>query len=706
MRALVTLMIAAACGANAPISSQPSTDPGLAKRPVVRPDEPTATKAWTDKLRDPREAEHALTELEQLGDPRAIEGIGAAWLEQGRPPRLLQVMIGLARPLTPAEAKAKLLVGYEETGRPASWERALPFLVRAVTEVDAANPHSVDSATQAADGLGEAKLGLDALIDLANKAPSKKLLVAQISAIRAIGAFEREPVAAAAALGALVGRTGPPHPRTATTLEQGRVLEEDYAIYLARTGAATNSIAQLRTDKATKALVLAMYRTPELFTQIRRALVASGPSAVPELRAALRGTNAEVTALFKAQRLDQYCGDKGDATCQPVSAREFYPAIVLGDLRDPASVPDLLEVLKSPGLPVYYADDQPSPMTQHAGAIDALRRLGAPAAAAPLLALWRAPRSDLALRALAMSAYPFAARDTAGLDELAKIASDNAADDVLRQEAATAYARLAHDPKDIGVLAALAQRYLDASAKQATAAAKKTREVAAADKRLDKAKAAAEQAKTALLVATHDTRKTAAEIRAATDAAKRAEEALKVAKKTHRDQVAPFKALEQAATAYRGFARMFQNHIARVEIAVRCKTDASCFAAALTTTPDDAVAHSAAFLKDLASWTPEDKRALAGAAIDRAMLELGKQGAKAAASTDALLAAAGSDDRLVRQAILLALPRIAPLPCGACEAKLDAVIRAGEGKTTLGDLDVETAIVRNYFRWAGGAARP
>jgi hypothetical protein len=33
--------------------------------------------------------------------------------------------------------------------------------------------------------------------------------------------------------------------------------------------------------------------------------------------------------------------------------------------------------------------------------------------------------------------------------------------------------------------------------------------------------------------------------------------------------------------------------------------------------------------------------------------------------------------------------------------KLDEAIKAGEGKTSLGDLNLETVILRNYFRWAG-----
>jgi hypothetical protein len=36
--------------------------------------------AWTKKLGDQREAERAVTELEQLGNPSAIEALGNAWI--------------------------------------------------------------------------------------------------------------------------------------------------------------------------------------------------------------------------------------------------------------------------------------------------------------------------------------------------------------------------------------------------------------------------------------------------------------------------------------------------------------------------------------------------------------------------------------------------------------------------------------------------
>src|ERR1700733_6863883 len=65
---------------------------------------PFTAETWTKKLGDSREAERAITELDQLGDPSAIEPIGNAWLTQGRPLRWLQVMIALARPLTADQA--------------------------------------------------------------------------------------------------------------------------------------------------------------------------------------------------------------------------------------------------------------------------------------------------------------------------------------------------------------------------------------------------------------------------------------------------------------------------------------------------------------------------------------------------------------------------------------------------------------------------
>ena len=701
------------------------------------PDDPYKAETWTKKLKDQRESERAVTELEQLGNPSAIPALGEAWVDQGKPVRLLQVIIALARPLTAQEAKTNYYTDYETAGRPASWDRALPYLKRALSEVDEANSRSVDSAAKAADALGEAKLpdGLDALIELVQKPVTKKLINAQVAALRAIGKYTGDGQRASAALIKLIDKDPPTNPRTARDKEQARALEEKYGLFLGFTGAAVNALGNLHVGAAAKTLVLTMFRTsdtPQMVDLTRRALVASGPAAFDELRKVLAGTHAEVNQLFKDKRLEKYCGDRNDAPpdqCQPVSAMMFFPAVVIGDFYDARAVPELLAALQRPPLPVSYIDDQPSPYTQYTAIFAALGKIGAPEAAAAVHAKWaghgpgaapsRAARGskrggepapaagagepDLATRVLAMGAYPFVARDDAAVDELGKIAADNNADDPLRKAAAIGFALLAHDAKDIAILQGLAQKYLDASAKKRAEADGKPKAVAdAADKEFTRAKKLYDDAKARVDRVSHDSSKTAADIREATDAASKASDAFKAAKKAHSDAVAPFRAADTLASSYRGFARMFQSHIARIEVAIRCRQDINCYAGTLQLKPADAAKNNAGYIKDIKDWTPDEQVALVEASVERAMLELGKRGTKASALTDKLLDSARTDDRVVRQSVLLALPKIAAVPCANCEAKLQDAIRAGEGKTTLGNLNLETTMMKNYFGWAGG----
>ena len=695
------------------------------------PDDPYKAETWTKKLKDQREAERAVTELEQLGNPSAIEALGTAWVDQGKPVRLLQVIISLARPLTPQEAKDKFFTDYETTGRPASWDRALPYLKRALTEVDEANQSSTDSAAKAADALGDAKLpdGLDALIEVAQKPVTKKLITTQVAAIRAIGKFTTEAQRASAALIKLIDKEPPAHPKTARQKDEARALEEKYSLFLGVTGAAINALGNLHAGAAAKTLVLAMFRTPELFSQIRRALVASGPMAFDELRKVVAGAQPEVNQLFKDKRLDKYCGDRNDAPpdqCQAVSAMVFFPAVVLGDFYDARAVPELLGALQRPPLPVYYVDDQPSPNTQYNAIFDALRKIGAAEGAGTVRAMWAgktaapAPRaarggrrgaeppaasaeSDLNTKILAIGAYPFVSRDDAGVDELGKIAGDNNADGSLRQAAASAFALLAHDARDISVLQGLAQKYLEASAKKRAEADGKPKAVAdAADKEFAKANQLVKDAKGRVEKVSHDPSKSAADIHEAVEFADKAADALKAAKKAHADAVAPYRGADGAAKAYKGYARLFQSHIARIQIAIACRQDIGCFGNALKLTPAEAARANAQYIRDIKDWTADEQLGLVEASVERAMLEVGKRGQRAGALTDTLLDSARTDDRLIRQSVLLALPKIAKVPCANCEAKLQDAIRAGEGKTTLSDLNLETTMMKNYFGWAGG----
>jgi hypothetical protein len=704
------------------------------------PDNPYKASTWTKKLNDPHEAERAVTQLEQLGDPSAIPALGEAWQDQGKPVRLLQVIISLARPLTPAQAKTEFVTDYETTGRPASWAAAMPFLAKALTEVDEANPRSVDSAQKAADALGEAandssaSTGLDALIDIAGKPVTKKLIAAQVSSIRSMGKFQNDKPKATAALIKIIERDPPPHPRTAKDKENARALEEKYGLFLGVTGASINALGDLRVTTAVKTLVHAMYLTPELFTQIRRALVASGPEAETALRKILTRQDPDVAQLFKDKKLDTYCGDRGDepsTQCQPVSAMDFYPSVVLGDFYDPASVPDLLAVLDRPVAPQYYQDDAPSGATQYNAVFDSLRKIGAASAAAKVRSMWdtaapapkAAPKGkkgapaqadtadaggDLTVKILAVGAYPFVAHDDAGVDQLGKIAFDNHADINLRTEAATAFARLSHDPAHVKELNDLAGEYYKQAADyRSKADAKPKADADAADKEFEGARKKRDDAKNDAMRITADKTKGAQEIRDATERAKKAEDDFKAASAKHKEALKPFKDLDSRAKGLKFTGRMFQTHIARIAVALRCKNDSACYVATLKETPQDAKNNVSKYIPGIEDWgkTPEDKDALLGlqeGEVERAMLELGKMGQSASSTMPALLDAAKSEDRLIRQSILLALPKVAKVPCDTCEAKLDEAIKAGEGKSTLGDLNLETTMLRNYFAYAGG----
>jgi len=253
------------------------------------------------------------------------------------------------------------------------------------------------------------------------------------------------------------------------------------------------------------------------------------------------------------------------------------------------------------------------------------------------------------------------------------------------------------------VLTDLANKYFEAAEKKKKEAAGKPKADAdAADKELDKVKKKLDDAKMNVLKITKDTSSTAAQIKAASEEAKKVEDEMKAAKKVHKEKTAPFKQLDTAAKAYRGFARMFQTHIARIEVAIRCKQDMNCYVGTLKLSPEESAKNLTPYIKDIKDWTKDEKLGLWEGEVERAMLEIGKGGAKNQSFQDTLLDAAKSDDRLIRQSILLALPKIAKVPCNNCEAKLDAAIKAGEGKTTIGQLNFETTMLRNYFSWAGG----
>ncbi|MBX3158393.1 MAG: hypothetical protein KF773_20660 [Deltaproteobacteria bacterium] len=731
---------------------------------------------WAKRL-DSTDYESALKRLDEIGDPSAIEDLGEAW-RKTRKPEILSVIIGLAAPLTPEQAKANFKTDYEESGRPASWKAAMPFLTEAVTKTDETNAKKVEAAAKCATAIGLSKDpdGLPALIEVAERDPSQGLINLQMEAVKAIGKYDNDKNAASNALVKIINNPNPPaHPKTVGK-DQKTTASAKYTLYLKVTGAAVNALGDLGATTATKTLLLALYRTPELFDQIRRALVATGPAARDELRAVIQGKNAEIEKYFahapgqpKKQSRAFYCGDRSDRNdddCVPVSAKDHFAAIILGDFYDPDTVPDLLAILDRPAAPAYFGEqrgdlDEPGPI-QYNAVFDALKKIGSPAAAPRIRAIWLAkdkkddkkdapkpgspapppppPGSDAMNRALAASTYPFVTRDDVGLKELGEIAGKNGEDEQLRRAAAESFARLSKSDKDMAVLDSIAARFYDEANKKRTEADGEPKKKAdAAEEQYKKDKALLDEAKQKVQEVARDKSKTAADVNEAAASAKRAKAEFAKAEKKYKDGTRPFKELDRMSRDYRSFARLFLSHKSRIEVAQRCTATAdpvACYVGTLNQKVEDAVKFLRPHIKDLdeteaaidaetkkltdnlsdtqrkelqkkidelkkAGWSKVEKQFLLQGNIERAMLEVGKAGKAAEKYTEQLLDGAKSDDRLIRQSILYALPKIVKTPCDSCVKKLAAAIKAGEGKNALLPLQLDTQMLRNFFIYAG-----
>lgn len=659
------------------------------------PEDEFASKTWTKKLDNPKETERAVTQLERLGDPSAIPALGKAWEKQGRPERVLQVIIDLSKPLTPEQTKNggeyQYTIYRGGKARPASWDKSLPILVRAIEEVDAANPRSVESARLAAEAMGEAKLD-DALEPLIKAATGSEAKQVRGQAILSLG---------------VLGKDG-----AVPTL--ANILREEFDPQNpAMHGAAIIALGKIKSPQAVPVLIEAMYRLPFFFKQVRRSLVASGASVNGRIKAALEGTDSDLNTLFKDKKLDVYCGDPGKeqkplAQCVPVSAMDYYAAIIAGDLYDPTLVPALLTALARPAKPAYLVDGAAGPPAQN-GVLDALRKIGSPAAAQPVLDLAMTTK-DMNLKPMAVGVYSFVSKDGSektgtmtGLDALGKIVADTTQDFTVRLESATSYARLARTPDRIKVLQDQVKAFADGTKKARDAADGAPKAALAAAK--GPYDAAREQLKAA-----KDAIARAGGMKKVEDGVKKgtidpevlnkltaAQTAVDKVEGAYDDAKADYDEADAKAKNYKASQRVFEAHIARVEVAIRCGGKAECYGATLTASFDSVKGELGKYIGGIDAMTADEQKELMAAQIERAMLELGKMGSAASSQTDALLTAAKSDDRIVRQSIQLALPKIAGKDCKQCGPKLDEAIAAGEGKTTLGDLNYETTVLRSFW---------
>ncbi|KAB2906863.1 MAG: hypothetical protein F9K40_05860 [Kofleriaceae bacterium] len=677
---------------------------------------------WTKKLDDANEVERAVTALERLGDNRAIPALGKAWERQGRPDTILRVIIDLAKPLTEEEAKQNFK--NNDKARPAAWDKALPILTKAIDEVDPANPRSIESARLAAEALGYAKVdgALDVLVGAANK-PTDRQEVKQLRGQAILS----------------LGELGDPG---AVSVLNTIIREEFNPSKPEMHGAAIIALGKLKTPQAIPVLIESMYRLPFFFKQVRRSLVASGGEDVlKRMIAILEGSDSEVNALFQENALDTYKGDLGkdplpQAEWQKVSAKDYYAAIIAGDLYDQRAVPALLKAFARPPVPAYFVDSAPGPV-QHNAILDALRKIGHgnPEATSTVLAAWTSG-TNADIKPIAANVYSFVSKDGAekvgnvsAVEALGKIAETNDADQTLRLEASVAYGRLAASKDRIPLLLGQAKKYKEASEKAQKEANGPPKAAYEKQKAIyDAAKAKLDEAKAAVARKGGPNKAPVDLIEANT----KAKVEFDKVKDPYTAAKATWKALEDKAKAYRGFQRLFETHAARIEIAMHCKENAECYAKTLVPIPaeekdeegnvkplkaPDITAKCKADWPELSKrlkaankdievdkYSDEEKIEACIAQVERALLEISKMGKKASSTLPILLYNVSSDDRLVRQSILLTLPKVADKSCTECGQKLDAAIKAGQGKDALRELNFETQVLRSYFAGDAGEA--
>ncbi len=776
------------------------------------PDNPYSADTWIEQLDDPKEMERAVTELEHLCDPKAIPALGAAWDKNNQPTRLLQVIIDLSRSLTatdnaqkcpaevapgttgfcadpanankviPGEAEEKFCTDFVAKGRPAGWDKAIPFLKKALEE-DLDSQRKIDGAVKAAEALGDARAdavkkndevalkqleeggAVQILIDAVNKKMSMKDAAQRVRLVAVAALGKYKDAAATSTLAAVIKADKDTQPPPLV-------------------GASINALGEMRSEQSMPILIEAMYRQPFFFQQTQRALVASGAAVKGEMRKILQSTpktdkspatcdQAQVKELLAdtSLKLMKWCGADGKlpaSECKDVAPLDYYAAMVVGGLYDDEAVDDLVKALDKPATPAYY-DNQgnPGPPAQNA-ILDALRKIGSPKAATKVLGIFaetaKGKAADLNLRILAANVYGFVSPDgketfagKTGLSLLVACAKKNDEVEGLRLACAESLGRLVTASEDAQPLRELAAKYANASQeKRKEADGKPKTDLDALQKKLDELNKELKEADTELKKATLEKGDIGLVDKAITERRGKAQAAVDFLKKCPEYDVKAKETKEQAAErtkkedadkkagcggytdakikfddldSYAGFMknfeRGFENHLARVEIATRCAGKPDCYMQAFDAKPDDVFAKvkaqnskpievtagkdnhkaSVVLFADAKEWGDGDKADLTQAQIERAVLDMRRLGSAASGQVTVLLQKLNDkrflEDRLIRQAIMLALPRIAKLPCDQCKIELEKLAKAGQGKAELNALNYETQLAISYFTWAG-----
>lgn len=586
-------------------------------------------QTWIEKLDDPGETSAAVTWLQRLKDPVAIKPLAKVWDERGRPERVLRVIIELAA--TP-DAQGKT-----------HWDDALPVLRKALEEFDVSDNRSIENAKMAADALGQAKDqdSVESLITVVNKSMPQLSAGQEVrrSAVSALGHFGSEPRAVDTLISVLT--TDP----------------KEQPLHLF--AAAANALAEARSPKAVVPLIEAIYKIAPIYQQGRRALIAIGQPAIPELIKVFKGEHKEINALAKKNDFNTDCNkEQGpESKCKAPTNLEFKSAALLGDLYAKEAVDVLTAGLKKEALPAFFQPNGAPGPTQHTAILDALRKINDAKSAAAVRAYWQDPNTDDVVRPMAIDVYSTLATDTEALAALAKLIKDDGQEEQIRMASGQAYGRLVRDTKDFEPLVYMVDRYKKEAAKH--------------DKEAQKIEPKFEQAK-------------------------------KDKNQAKIDQIGQELSMAQGrAAGYRNYQRAFEQHLARAQAGVRCKQDPACYAGILDETGDDIGKKMSAHISDLDKWSPEEKTNLKIAAVERALFELIKMGDKARPVMDTILKHVESTDRIVRQGTLLVMVHAAQLPCDDCIKRLDEIIEDQKDESTLAQLNTDTQAVRNYFLWAG-----
>jgi hypothetical protein len=395
---------------------------------------------------------------------------------------------------------------------------------------------------------------------------------------------------------------------------------------------------------AAAALSLASSGDPKALPALTRAMFM--PAIFPQVRAAITriGKPALPTMLTLLQEKDKEIEalfkEKGYDKSSPGNI-VFKASQIVGDFRSKDAIPILIGVLKAEPRVAFYDERSgaPGPST-HEAALEALRRIGDSSAAGEVKAYLLNPKTDDGIRPFAIDVYSTIASDGSALADLWKYAKDTEQETQIRIAAIVAYGRLARTAAQAKEVDDLIKAYDDRIAKNEAKAKPLRDEV----KKLKDAKTDDEKAKLA---------KAEQDLAAAED--------------------------DKSATTYFKNALVETKH--RIGVALECKEDPSCYMKAVQ-------------VKDF-----KDERL---PRAERALLEIGRMGEKARGLETELLAKADTTERLVRQNILLVLPRVAALPCKACATRLKEIIDKQSGESTLDLLTNETRISYHYFLWADG----